>query len=212
LIGAGSADNVLVGDGVVNNSVVLNASTGNTILLDVNSVTYASVGATGTTIGETSSTLSVNLDCASTGSLAGNVGTTLVYQYAVQGTANSQALNSNVTQIGYCRTTTNSAVTGLIFSVPTNSVVGGLVTVVGRDVTSGTVGDGFCLQQTVIFRTHSGTTTVADTLGTAMTSYFTSMSGCSVSYVVASNTILIKVTGLSSTTIDWTVQMTQTVV
>jgi hypothetical protein len=120
-----------------------------------------------------------------------------------QGTVNSQ-YSAVRKYIGVARTTTNTAVTILTIPIPTTTVASICVTISGRDVSAGTVGDGFAYQNLVMYKNVAGTLAAADTLDTAVASYNTSMATCAVTYVISGTNLLIKVNGLSSVVVDWT--------
>lgn len=123
-----------------------------------------------------------------------------------QGTANSQIEKSRLYS-GVARTTTNSAITILTIPCATSgSVCSMFVTCSGRDVTAGTVGDSFTYENAVGFKNVSGTVTGATVQGTALNAHDTSMATVAVSYTVSGTNVLVQVTGLTSTTIDYTAE------
>jgi hypothetical protein len=121
-----------------------------------------------------------------------------------QGTANTQA-GKFYRYTGVARTTTTTQVQ--IISIPlatsgTNAAI--RVFTGGRDVTSGTVGDGVSIQSLFSYKNVAGTVSAGATVSTALASYDTSMASVVVAGVVSGTNILIKVAGLTSVTIDWT--------
>ena len=128
------------------------------------------------------------------------------YEFAptVEGTSNTQA-GQVQSFSGFARTTAASAVTILTLPLPTATTSGVVnLTVVGRDVTAGTVGDIIAFQQIAAFTNVAGTVTGAATQGTQEKATAASMATCTLTYSVSATNILVQVTGLGAVTIDWT--------
>lgn len=129
-----------------------------------------------------------------------------------QGTANTQQNKFRVYS-GVARTTTNSAVTILTIPVSTSGSVATIaVTVSARDVSSGTVGDGFSQLVLFQYKNVGGTVTAAATNAVSMGKCNdTSMSSCTVTATISGTNVLVQVTGISAVTIDWTAEANVTI-
>jgi hypothetical protein len=121
-----------------------------------------------------------------------------------QGAANTQQ-NKCFSYAGVARTTTTTPVTILSIPLATSGTVAAItLTVCARDVTSGTVDDGFSEFLLLEVKNHGGTLTQGATVATPLKSSDTSMLTCAVSVSISGTNILIQVAGLTTTTIDWT--------
>ena len=122
-----------------------------------------------------------------------------------QGTANTQ-LSAPSSFMGRARTTDAATPTLLAtIPVPTGAIV--TISFIGnaRDVTAGTVGDGFSKQILWQFKNIAGTVTAASTNGVSPATVFdTSMSTCAVAATASGTNVVINVQGIAGVTIDWT--------
>lgn len=131
-----------------------------------------------------------------------------MFSYApLQGTTNSQ-IGTQRRYTGYLRTTTSTATTAITIPVSTSgSVCSVIVRANARDVTSGTVGDGFSKMIQIQVKNVAGTVTSASgTSSVAIaTTNDTSMATCAVSFNISGTSLQITVAGLAGPTIDWVV-------
>lgn len=185
---------------IKNTDIVTASVTGSSLTLQAQNATGA------TTIGG-DLILQSGTGTSASGSVSIRAGVQEVVGYkSLQGTINTQAL-INKKYLGVGRTTTNSAVAVLTIPVPSNNNVTILALITARDVTSGVVGNGYAEHTLWQYKNISGTVTGADTnvIGFGAVGDTAMMAGCSTSATVSGTNVLIKVTGLTSTTIDWIV-------
>lgn len=124
-----------------------------------------------------------------------------------QGTVNSQ-VGTQRRYTGYLRTTTTTATTAVTIPVSTSgSVCSVIVRATARDVTSGTVGDGFSKTVQIQVKNVAGTVTSASGTSsvTIATTNDTSMATCAVSFNISGTNLLVTVAGLLGPAIDWIV-------
>jgi hypothetical protein len=118
------------------------------------------------------------------------------------GSANSQA-NKIYKQFANLRTTNATATTIATIATSSGTVNSIKIVVNGRDVTSGTVGDGVTFEWIVQFKNVSGTLSAAATQSTQLKCNDTSMATCALTVTTSGTNILVQVAGLAGVTIDW---------
>ena len=124
----------------------------------------------------------------------------------VQGSVNTQALIQQ-NYLGTIRTTNNTATT--ILTIPaakSGSVVTVTATVNCRDVTGGSVGDGFSAIMLTQYKNIGGTVSAASDANDqkAASVYDSSLNPNNITSTFSGTNILIQVTGQTSLTVDWT--------
>jgi hypothetical protein len=178
---------------------------GPNLTLSTTNYTLKSDGATKTTINSPSEML---LTVPISGSIVQQFGTQILQNAFINGAVNSQNAQTVNTITGYVRTTNNTPTLILDITLPSSSGSLWSIIVVGRDVSSGTVGDVVSITQNSMVKNVSGTASIVSA-GSATNLHDTSMSSCAVTYSASSASIGILVTGISAT-IDWVARLTIT--
>ena len=142
------------------------------------------------------------------GQITQMMGTQVIASSIINGSINSQNAQTVNTFTGYVRTTNNTPTLIYTVTLPSNSAALWTINCVGRDESSGTVGDSVAITQNSLVKNVAGTASLV-TSGSATSFHDTSMSACALSYSASGATVSVSVAGISAT-VDWVVRITQT--